>query len=91
MESAIRLSNVTKRYGAELALDDVTFEVPRGTVFALLGENGAGKTTAIRIMLGLAEANSGCAEVLGRNSATHGLKSASVWATCRNARRCTTG
>ena len=47
---------------------------PAGTVFALLGENGAGKTTAIRIMLGLAEANSGRAEVLALNSATHGLE-----------------
>ena len=43
-------------------------------VFALLGENGAGKTTAIRIMLGLAEANSGQAEVLGLSSAKQGLQ-----------------
>jgi ABC-2 type transport system ATP-binding protein len=49
----IRLDNVTKRYGRELALDGVSFEVPRGVVFALLGENGAGKTTTIRALLGL--------------------------------------
>ena len=48
--------------------------MPPGVVFALLGENGAGKTTAIRIMLGLAEANSGQAEVLGLSSATQGLQ-----------------
>jgi len=73
MDPVIRLNQLTKRYGAEIALDGFTLEVPRGVVFALLGENGAGKTTAIRIMLGLAEANSGRAEVLGLDSATHGL------------------
>ena len=55
MDSIIRLKNITKRFGAEVALNDVSLEVPAGVVFALLGENGAGKTTAIRIMLGLAE------------------------------------
>ncbi|MGD0384203.1 MAG: ABC transporter ATP-binding protein [Thermoguttaceae bacterium] len=74
MDSIIRLKNVSKRFGAELALDDVSFEVPNGVVFALLGENGAGKTTAIRIMLGLADANSGRAEVLGLPSAAQGIQ-----------------
>ena len=62
MDPVIRLDKLTKRFGAETALAEVSLEVPRGAVFALLGENGAGKTTAIRIMLGLAEANSGHAE-----------------------------
>jgi ABC-2 type transport system ATP-binding protein len=74
MPPIIRLDKVTKRFGAETALDGVSLEVPPGTVFALLGENGAGKTTAIRIMLGLAEPNSGQAEVLGLQSAKQGLK-----------------
>ena len=51
-----------------------SFVVPRGTVFALLGENGAGKTTAIRIMLGLTEADSGQAEVLGLSCDKRGLE-----------------
>lgn len=68
MQPAIRLQNVTKRYGDQLALDRVSFEVPPGCVFALLGENGAGKTTAIRILLGLAEPDSGFAEIVGRNT-----------------------
>ncbi len=42
MSSAIRLDHVTKRFGSQLALDDVSLEVASGTVFALLGENGAG-------------------------------------------------
>jgi len=74
MDSVIRLDGVTKHYGAETALDRVGFEVPRGVVFALLGENGAGKTTAIRIMLGLTQADGGRAEVLGRDSARQGLE-----------------
>jgi ABC-2 type transport system ATP-binding protein len=74
MNPVIRLDQATKCYGAETALDSVTLEVPRGTVFALLGENGAGKTTAIRVMLGLADANSGRAVVLGLDSATQGIE-----------------
>jgi ABC-2 type transport system ATP-binding protein len=74
MQPVIRLENVSKRFGSQMALDDVSFEVPEGKVFALLGENGAGKTTAIRIMLGLAEPNSGKVEVLGLRSASQGLE-----------------
>jgi ABC-2 type transport system ATP-binding protein len=74
MDQTIRLENVTKCFGAELALDDVSFEVPPGVVFALLGENGAGKTTAIRIMLGLADPDSGQSEVLGLRSQEKGLE-----------------
>jgi ABC-2 type transport system ATP-binding protein len=74
MDAIIRLNGVSKHFGTEKALDDVSLEVPRGVVFALLGENGAGKTTSIRIMLGLAEPNAGKAEVLGLDSARHGLR-----------------
>jgi ABC-2 type transport system ATP-binding protein len=74
MAPVIQLRAISKRYGHEVALDNVFLEVPPGVVFALLGENGAGKTTAIRIMLGLAEPDSGCAEVLGLPSAEQGLE-----------------
>jgi ABC-2 type transport system ATP-binding protein len=74
MDSIIRLKNITKKFGSEVALDNVSLEVPDGVVFALLGENGAGKTTAIRIMLGLAEPDLGRAEVLGLSSETQGLE-----------------
>src|SRR3990172_4275397 len=73
MEPVIRLNDLTKRFGSQTALDRVSLEVPPGVVFALLGENGAGKTTAIRIMLGLAEPDAGGAEVLGLPSAADGL------------------
>jgi ABC-2 type transport system ATP-binding protein len=74
VESVIRLDEVTKRYGSQTALDRVSLEVPSGVVFALLGENGAGKTTVIRILLGLARADAGQAEVLGMSSARQGLE-----------------
>ncbi len=70
----IRLDNVTKRFGRELALDGVSFEVPRGVVFALLGENGAGKTTTIRALLGLGHPDAGKLEVLGLDCRTQGLE-----------------
>lgn len=72
MNSAIHLDGLTKHYGRQTALDRVSFDVPPGVVFALLGENGAGKTTAIRIMLGLVEQDAGAAQVLGLDSRTQG-------------------
>src|SRR3954470_655565 len=74
MTAVIRLDRVTKRFGSQLALDRVTLEVPAGSVFALLGENGAGKSTAIKIMLGLAEADYGRAQVLGLDSTQQGVE-----------------
>jgi len=66
-ESANILSfeHVVKRFGAAAALNDLSFEIRRGEVVALLGRNGAGKTTAIRIALGLLQADAGKIDVLG--------------------------
>jgi ABC-2 type transport system ATP-binding protein len=72
MKPAIHFDQVRKRFGSEVALDGVSFDVPPGVVFALLGENGAGKSTAIRIMLGLAEADHGRSAVLGLPSRLEG-------------------
>ena len=59
MEPVIRLQGVSKRFGAEVALDDASWEVPPGVVFALLGENGAGKTTAFRMTIGMIPSDGG--------------------------------
>jgi ABC-2 type transport system ATP-binding protein len=56
---SLEIDHVTKRYGATLALDDLTFEVPPGEVFGFLGANGAGKTTTMRICLGIVAADAG--------------------------------
>jgi ABC-2 type transport system ATP-binding protein len=68
MNLAIQLKGVSKRFGSVVALDDVSIEIPTGVVFALLGENGAGKSTAIRIMLGLERPDAGSSHVLGMDS-----------------------
>jgi ABC-2 type transport system ATP-binding protein len=63
---AIASSALTKRFrGGQLAVDHVDLAVPRGAVYGFLGPNGSGKTTTIRMLLGLAYATSGTAELLG--------------------------
>ena len=57
--SILRLENVVKTYGDNVAVDDVTFEVPRASIFGLLGPNGAGKTSLIRIITTITRADSG--------------------------------
>ncbi len=56
---SLQVIDVTKRYGATLALDGLAFEVPPGEVFGFLGANGAGKTTTMRICLGIVRADAG--------------------------------
>ena len=65
-ELAIASTALTKRFrGGQVAVDSVDLAVPRGAVYGFLGPNGSGKTTTIRMLLGLAYPTSGSAEVLG--------------------------
>jgi ABC-2 type transport system ATP-binding protein len=64
---AIELRGLTKRFGDTLALDHVDLVVRPGVVFGFLGRNGAGKTTALRILAGLARPTAGSAYVLGHD------------------------
>lgn len=66
-ETAIRTGGLTKRFGSHLAVDDVNLSVPAGSVFGFLGPNGSGKTTTIRMLLGLAAATSGEVSILGQS------------------------
>jgi ABC-2 type transport system ATP-binding protein len=61
----IELTNVTKRYGTKLAVDNLTLGVPAGELFAFLGPNGAGKTTTIKMLCGLLFPTSGAVRVGG--------------------------
>ncbi len=63
---AIATFELTKRFGRQVAVDTVDLEVPLGAVYGFLGPNGSGKTTTIRVLLGLAAATAGRVEVLGR-------------------------
>jgi len=62
---AIHTRNLTRGFGQVRAVDGITLEVPAGIVFGLLGPNGSGKTTFIRLLLGLLAPDAGSAEVFG--------------------------
>ena len=66
--AAIRTQQLSKRYGATLALDSLDLEVREGEVYGYLGPNGAGKTTTIRLLLGLHRPSGGRAELFGIDS-----------------------
>jgi ABC-2 type transport system ATP-binding protein len=61
---AVRVHNLTKSFGDFMAVDHISFEVPRGQIFGFLGPNGAGKTTTIRMLLGLLKPTGGSATIL---------------------------
>ena len=64
---AVQTIGLGKRFGTRAALDGIDLEVPRGVAFGFLGANGAGKTTMIRLLLGLAEPTAGTMRLLGRD------------------------
>ncbi len=72
--NAIRVENLVKRFRDQRAVDGVSFNVPEGAVFGLLGENGAGKTTTIQTLLGLLSPDDGKVEVLGLDPSRKGLE-----------------
>ncbi len=63
--AAITCRNLTKRFGDFVAVDNISFEVGKGEIFGFLGANGAGKTTAMRMLCGLSHPTSGQATVAG--------------------------
>jgi ABC-2 type transport system ATP-binding protein len=67
---AIRTSQLTRNFESVCAVDHLDMEVPAGNIFGFLGPNGSGKTTTIRLLLGLLEPSQGTAEVLGFNIKT---------------------
>src|SRR5438105_4136126 len=66
-EDVVVIDGLTRRFGAKVALDNVSLRVPRGIVFGLVGANGAGKTTLLKHVLGLLRAESGQVRVFGRD------------------------
>ena len=63
----VRFENVTKRFGGFTAVSGLSFEVPRGAIFGILGSNGAGKTTSIRMLMNIFRPDEGTVEVLGEH------------------------
>jgi len=68
-EMTLKVSELTRKFGDFTAVDQVNFEIKRGEIFGLLGPNGSGKTTTIRMITGLLEPTSGSAQVLGKDMA----------------------
>lgn len=66
-DTAVSLDRVSKRFGATRALDEISMEVRRGEMFGLIGPDGAGKTTTIRLMCGLLRPDAGRIAVLGKD------------------------
>jgi len=70
-EYAITAENLTKKFGDFTAVDHISFKVNKGEIFGFLGANGAGKTTAMRMLCGLSSPTSGTASVAGFDVAHH--------------------
>lgn len=67
MKKALKVEKLNKTYPG-FALKDITFQLPKGSIMGLVGENGAGKSTTIKILLDLAKKDSGLIEILGQES-----------------------
>ena len=70
-EPSVSVRNLTKSFGERKVVDDLSFDAQKGEVFALLGHNGAGKSTTIDLILGLKAPDGGSAKILGMNAARH--------------------
>jgi ABC-2 type transport system ATP-binding protein len=71
---AIVIDRFTKTYGRHTAVDDLSIEVPKGSIFGLLGQNGAGKSTTIKTLLNLLQPNSGRLSMLGLDSVSDSVE-----------------
>jgi ABC-2 type transport system ATP-binding protein len=65
LEYAIEVENLTKKFGSFTAVDNISFKIPRGTIFGFLGPNGSGKSTTIRMLCGVLSPTSGKGRVMG--------------------------
>jgi ABC-2 type transport system ATP-binding protein len=70
MPDAIITERLTKHYGGRRVVDSLNLRVPQGSVYGLLGRNGAGKSTAIKMLMGMVRPDSGRSQLLGEDSAT---------------------
>ncbi|MCI1553062.1 MAG: ATP-binding cassette domain-containing protein [Levilactobacillus sp.] len=78
-ENAIEVRHLSKRFGDNLAVADLSFNVHRGEVFGLLGPNGAGKTTTLRMITTLLKPDAGQVKIFGHDTATEGRLARSLF------------
>jgi ABC-2 type transport system ATP-binding protein len=72
MQHAIELEHVTKTFGQQVAVDDLSLSVPAGSVYGFIGPNGSGKTTTLRMIMRIIVPDRGSIRVLGDASGSHG-------------------
>ena len=87
MDDIIRIQHLSKRFGEVQAVDDLSFSVKKGELFAFLGVNGAGKSTTISILCGQLKGDSGSVRIGGEEVSRHadGVKRRLAW--CFSPRR----
>ena len=66
MEEILKITGLTKRYGAFPALDQLNLSLPAGKIIGLLGPNGSGKTTLLKLCAGVLTPNAGSVEICGK-------------------------
>ena len=71
---AIAFEGVTKQFGSFTAVNDLSFEVPQGSIFGFLGPNGSGKSTSLRMMMDLIRPTSGDIRLFGQSMTSHSIK-----------------
>ena len=69
----IQTDQLTKRYGRQKAVENLSLNLPEGCIYGLLGLNGAGKTTTLKLLVNLIAPSSGSAQVLGQTSTRLGI------------------
>src|SRR5687767_3164385 len=70
--NTVQIEHVTKSFGSQIAVDDLSIEVPHGSVYGFIGPNGSGKTTTIRMIMRIIAPDRGTIRVLGDASSSHG-------------------
>lgn len=78
-ELAVQFSGVSRRY-PHFALNDISFHLPTGTIMGFIGANGAGKSTTLRILMGLVRQDAGSVNVLGHSMPTPVQTHGGMWA-----------
>jgi len=73
-ENIIETSNLTRKYGNKISVNQLNLEVPKGSIYGFLGPNGAGKTTTIRLLLGLIRPTSGHIHILNKDLSKNRIK-----------------
>ena len=87
---SITVRNVTKRFGDFLALDDVSVDIPAGSLTALLGPSGGGKSTLLRIIAGLEQPDSGTVTIDGIDATPRRRRAATSASSSSTTRRSST-